>query len=98
MRRLRVGSGLTIGERERFTLRRKLGLLGPLALVAGILVGGAGPSAADPNNNASCVAQTGSVLGPPGTGEDGGPIGGDVVSMLAQFPRTACPGVGSPVP
>ncbi len=73
-----------------------------LRLVAGLSAAGllalAVPSAADPNENASCVAQTSNVLGPPGTGEDGGPIGGDVVSLLAQFPREACPGVGSPVP
>ena len=79
-------------------MRRKLKLFAALPLAAGLVALGAGPSAAAPNENASCVAQTGHALGPPGQGEDGRPIGGDNVRTLTQFPRDACPGVGSPAP
>ncbi len=72
---------------------KKLKLAAAVPLAAWLIALGAEPSAAAPNENASCVAQTSQVLGPPGTGEDGGPIGGDIVSLLAHFPNDACPGV-----
>ena len=78
-------------------MRRKLNLLAALPLAAGLMGLGAGPAAAAPNDDkASCVAQTGSALGPPG--RNGDPIGGETVRLLGQFPRDACPGADVPVP
>ena len=80
-------------------MRRMLKVFATVPLAAGIIALAPGHAAADHlDEHASCVAQTSEVLGPPGTGEDGGPIGGDIVALLAQFPREACPGVGSPTP
>ncbi len=78
-------------------MRRKLKLLGALPLAAGLIGLGAAPAGAAPNDDkANCVAQTGHVLGPPG--QHGDPIGGGIVSFLAQLPRTFCPGADTPVP
>ena len=77
-------------------MRGKLKLLAALPLAAGLVAVGAGPAMAAPNENASCVAQTGNVFGPPG--RHGDPIGGQLMSTLAHVPRNVCPGVGGPIP
>lgn len=77
-------------------MRRRLKLLAALPLAAGLVAVGEGPAAAAPNENASCVAQTGHVFGPPG--RHGDPIGGQLISRLAHVPRDRCPGVGGPIP
>ncbi len=80
-------------------MRKRLKLLAALPLAMGLIGLGPGPALAAPNDDrASCVAQTTDALGPPGQGEDGQPIGGDTVRLLAQFPRNACPGADTPVP
>ena len=83
-------------ERE-FEMRNKMKFLAALALVPGLAGLGAGPALAAPNDDkASCVSQTGHVLGPPG--QNGDPIGGETVSLLAHLPRDFCPGADTPVP
>ena len=78
-------------------MRKKMRLLAALPLAAGLLGLGAGPSVAAPNDDkASCVAQTGHVLGPPG--QYGEPVGGEAVSLLASLPRNMCPGADIPLP
>ena len=82
---------------REYKVRKKLKFFVVLPLAAALVGLGAGPSAAAPNDDkASCVAQTGHALGPPG--QNGEPIGGQMVSLLAHLPRNLCPGADIPVP